>query len=55
MKPSRCTPPPQELSKAFQRDQERHLKHPGSVDLIGTKQNKQTTLLHSFVLLFIYL
>jgi hypothetical protein len=24
--------------RAFQRDQERDLKHPGSVDLIGTKQ-----------------
>jgi hypothetical protein len=29
--------------RAFQRDQEHDLKHPGSVDLIGTKQNKQTT------------
>jgi hypothetical protein len=48
MKPSRCTPPPQELSKAVQRDQERHLKHPGSVDLIDTKQKlKQTTYLAS--------
>jgi hypothetical protein len=52
MKPSLCTPPPQELSKAFQRDQERHLKHPGSVDLIDTKQNKtkQTNYLASIVL-----
>jgi hypothetical protein len=25
-------------SKAFQRDEECHLKHPGSVDLIGKKQ-----------------
>jgi hypothetical protein len=33
-------------SKAFQRDQERDLKHPSSVDLIGTKQNKQSTFLH---------
>jgi hypothetical protein len=30
-------------SRAFQRDQDCRLKHPGSVDLIGTKQNKQTT------------
>jgi len=26
--------------RAFQRDQQRNLKHPGSVDLITTKQNK---------------
>jgi hypothetical protein len=32
--------------RAFQRDQEHNLKHPDSVDLIGTKQNKQTTFLH---------
>jgi hypothetical protein len=32
--------------RAFQRDQERDLKHPSSVDVIGTKQNEQTTLLH---------
>jgi hypothetical protein len=34
--------------RAFQRDQEHDLKHPGSVDLISTKQkqNKQTTFLH---------
>jgi hypothetical protein len=35
--------------KAFQRHQERDLKHLGLVDLIGankTKQNKQTTFLH---------
>jgi hypothetical protein len=32
-------------SRAFQRDQECNLKHPGLVDLIGKKQNKQTTLL----------
>jgi len=25
-------------SRAFERDQELNLKHPGSVDLIGTKQ-----------------
>jgi hypothetical protein len=33
-------------SKAFQRDQEHDLKHPGSMDLLNTKQKKQTTLLH---------
>jgi hypothetical protein len=27
-------------SRAFQRHQEHNLKHPGSVDLITTKQNK---------------
>jgi hypothetical protein len=27
-------------SRAFQRDQEHDLKHPGLVDLIGTKQNE---------------
>jgi hypothetical protein len=27
-------------SRAFQRQQEHDLKHPGSVDLITTKQNK---------------
>ncbi len=32
--------------RAFQRDQECDLKHPSSMDLISTKQNKQTTLLH---------
>jgi hypothetical protein len=31
-------------SRAFQRDQERDLKHPGSVDLISTKQNKTNYL-----------
>jgi hypothetical protein len=30
--------------RAFQRDQEHDLKHPGSVDLIGTKQNKTNKL-----------
>jgi len=37
-------------SRAFQGDQERDLKHPGSVDLIDTKQkkNKQTTLLYRY-------
>ncbi len=34
------------LLSAFQRDQERDLKHPDLVDLVSTKQNKQTTLLH---------
>jgi hypothetical protein len=34
------------LQRAFQRDQERNLKHPNSMDLISRKQNKQTTLLH---------
>jgi len=35
-------------SRAFQRDQERDLKHPGSVDLISTnktKQNKQPSFI----------
>jgi hypothetical protein len=31
-------------SRAFQRDQERDLKHPGLVDLMGTKQNKTNYL-----------
>jgi hypothetical protein len=31
--------------RPFQRDQERDLKHPSSVDLISTKQNKQTIFL----------
>jgi len=45
MKPSRGTPPPQELSKE---NQERDSKHPSLVDLISTnkKQNKQTTFFH---------
>jgi hypothetical protein len=45
MKPSRCTPPPQELSKE---NQERDSKHPGLVDLISInkKQNKQATFFH---------
>jgi hypothetical protein len=30
--------------RAFQRDQEHDLKHPGLMDLISTKQIKQTTL-----------
>jgi hypothetical protein len=32
-------------SRAFQRDQECDQKHHGSMDLIGTKQNNQTTFL----------
>jgi hypothetical protein len=32
--------------RAFQRDQEHDLKHLSLMDLIGTKQNKQTTFLH---------
>jgi hypothetical protein len=43
MEPSRSMHP--SSSRAFQRDQEHDLKHPGSVDLISTKQNKQTTFL----------
>jgi len=43
MKPRQCTPPPS--LRAFRRDQEHYLKHPGWVDLISTKQNKQTTFL----------
>jgi len=31
---------PSSSSRAFQRHQEQNLKHPGSVDLITTKQNK---------------
>jgi hypothetical protein len=34
-------------SRAFQRGQERDLMHPGLVDLISTKQNKQTNKLAS--------
>jgi hypothetical protein len=36
-------------SRAFQRDQEHDLKHPSLMDLIRTKQNKQTTLLHKWI------
>ncbi len=39
-------------SRAFQKDQERNLKRPSSVDLISTKQNKQTTFLHNRSLSF---
>jgi hypothetical protein len=45
-----------ELSKSFgrhliklgasQKDQERNLKHPSSMDFISMKQNKQITLFH---------
>jgi hypothetical protein len=35
------------LLRAFQRDQEHDMKHPCSVDLISTKQNKQTNNLAS--------
>jgi hypothetical protein len=34
-------------SRAFQRHQEPDLKHPGSVDLIGTNKTKQTNYLPS--------
>jgi hypothetical protein len=34
-------------SRAFQRDQEHELKHPGSVDLIGANKTKQTNYLPS--------
>jgi len=33
------------LLRAFQSRQEHDLKHPGSVDLITTKQNKKTAFL----------
>jgi hypothetical protein len=33
------------LLRAFQRHQEHDLKHPGSVDLITTKQNKLSTFI----------
>ncbi len=40
-------PPSRELSKRFQRHHQEHdLRHPGPVDLVPTKQNKQTTFLH---------
>jgi len=48
MEPSPCTCPRWELpssSRAFQRHQEHDLKHPGSVDLITTKQNKLPSLI----------
>jgi hypothetical protein len=37
-------PPPLELSKETKNTLNRDLKHPSSVDLIGTKQNKQMAL-----------
>jgi hypothetical protein len=43
-----ATKPMPSSFSAFQRDQERDLKHPDSVDLIGTKQNK-TNKLPSFI------
>jgi len=30
-------------SRAFQKNQDRNLKHPSSMDLISTKQNKETS------------
>jgi hypothetical protein len=36
-------------SRAFQRDQERNLKHPGSVDLVSTNKTKQTNYLPSYI------
>jgi hypothetical protein len=33
------------MSRAFQRHQEHDLRHPGSVDLITTKQNKLPSFL----------
>jgi hypothetical protein len=43
-KPYETKPMHPSSSRAFQRDQERELKHPGSVDLMGTKQNKTNYL-----------
>jgi hypothetical protein len=37
-------------SRAFQRHQEHYLKHPGSVDLITTKQIKLPSFIHRLVL-----
>jgi hypothetical protein len=44
--------------RAFKRAQEHNLKHPSSVDLIGTKQNrtkqnKQTTFLHKYIMFIV--
>jgi hypothetical protein len=36
-------------SRAFQRHQQHNLKHPSSVDLITTKQNKTNYLLPSWI------
>jgi hypothetical protein len=49
---SKCheTKPMHPSPRAFQRDQQRDLKHPGLLDLISTnktKQNKQTNYLPS--------
>jgi hypothetical protein len=41
MEPS---PPTLSLLRAFERHQEHDLKHPGSVELITTKQNKTNYL-----------
>jgi hypothetical protein len=40
---------PPSSSRAFQRDQERNVKHPGSVDLISTNKTKQTNYLPSLI------
>jgi len=37
------------LSRAFQRHQEHDLKHPGSVDLITTKQNKLPSFIDRYL------
>jgi hypothetical protein len=42
------------LSKAFQRHQEHDLKHPGLVDLITTKQNKQPSFIDRLIYHRIY-
>jgi len=39
-------------SRAFQRDQEHNLKHPGSVDLLSTKKTKQANYLPSYIDMF---
>ncbi len=39
-------------SRAFQRDQELDLKHPGLVDLISTKQNKLPSFINRYAILF---
>jgi hypothetical protein len=35
--------------RAFEREQERDLNHPGSVDLNGTNKTKQTNSLASYI------
>jgi hypothetical protein len=37
-------------SRAFQRHQEQDLKHPGSVDLVTTKQNKLPSFIDKFII-----